>query len=52
MENALKMLFMIMGIVVFIMAVSVLNELDKNFSCFQKNIMNQNVDYEIIRVVD
>jgi|GEM_PF-3817256 hypothetical protein len=52
MENGLKLLYVIMGIVIFIMAISLLNRLNKNFNAFQENIKNQNVDYHIIRMVD
>lgn len=52
MDNTLKILYMIMGISIFIMALTLLNILNNNLSNYQKNIMNKNVDYEIIRMVD
>lgn len=52
MENGLKLLYVIMGIVIFIMAISFLNRLSRSFNDFQGNIKNQNVDYHIIRMVD
>lgn len=52
MDNALKLLYTVMGIIIFMAAIISLTLMSDKISNAQRQLLYDNVDWEVIRVVN